>query len=102
MAKIKALMSDKEVLGTLLGAVSASIDSSTFGTWVATRLNTVGPYPWHCKPTMQEKVNSLLRHELACLPYDTYHLRKYLEDSDPVEVWARSINTHVVGHIVFE
>lgn len=99
MPKVKIVPSDEEVMTVLTNTVNADGSNDKFIGWVNRRLDTEGPYPWHSKKTMQEKVNSLLRYELACLPYDTYQLRLYLEDTDPVEVWARSIRLHVVKHI---
>lgn len=102
MPKVKVVMSDEEVMNTLLQTVTADGTNDKFEEWLNRRLTADGPYPWHSKIAMQEKVNSLLRYELACLPYDTYQLRTYLEDTDPVEVWAKSIRSHVVGHLVIK
>lgn len=101
MPKGKVQLPDSEVLDLLSDTVTANGQYKLFRPWVEDKLKQIGPFPWNNKDTMQEKVNSLLRYHLTCLPYDTYHVRTYLEDSDPVDVWARGIRDYVVEHINF-
>lgn len=92
-------LQDAEVIHLISCNLYNNVDIKDFENWVAAKMRMQGPYPWLTDKPMQNRMNCLLRHELTLLGYDTYHLRSYLEDSDPPQVWAKGVAKVISGHI---
>ena len=65
--------------------------------WTIVNLNQPGP--WQLKHSLKEQVNCLLHFHLSGCSAEALHIREYLCNEDPDQVWLRSLQNTVLPYL---